>query len=55
MSHFSDKFATTCRDFMGLAFSHGVRLVGRQGKVVNLENHPEEVKGPNPRLTYSKE
>ena len=27
MSHFSDKFAKTCRDFMGLVFSHGVRLV----------------------------
>ena len=26
-SHFSDKFAQTCRDFLGLVFNNGVRLV----------------------------
>ena len=35
MSHFSDKFAKTCRDFMGLVFSHGVRLVDVPREIID--------------------
>lgn len=41
-SHFSDKFAQTCRDFVGLVFNNGVRL---DGVPVAILNHWENLSG----------
>ena len=41
-SHFSDKFAQTCRDFLGLVFNNGVRLVDVPKVILN---HWENLSG----------